>query len=709
MKGDEESALDELVWLEAPCDQAALSWGRERTRRFRDRFAALPLYEELRRGLETMLLRVPREPPITILGNQALRLLNTRERPFGLFQTARREATGALAVWRTVLDMDELRKETRVPYELVAVDYWLHEACLPPDYNRCLLRLAPAGGVEVEIREFDLEAGQFVPGGFEVPRSHAVIQWLNSDLVLVGETSHADAPRTAAGMASSIKLWRRGEPLAAAEVVFQAAPTDSLVWLAAAGTGMDRYGVIYRAIDLSTYEICIVDQNGRVAPVPLPNDSFKPWSSLQPVHAGPKAIFLQLRRDIELAGKHYPANALISYAVHAASVPSHGDRVTVAFLPAPGEFLDGPAVATGDCFAFVVKRDLVSRVMVASAEGDAPPHEVIRTDAGQSITRLVSDHQSEEIVVTTEGFVSPSRQLLYAESKLQRALAEDAILVDDAQYVTEIGAATSRDGTQIDYYLLRPRAREWQGSQPLLVTGYAAFAASFAPTYFGPNVGGPSLKSWLERGGSLLIPAARGGGERGDEWHRAAMRERRQNSYDDFICAIEKLQQLGYTEPRRTGVFGLSNGGLVAAVLATQRPELFGAVVCDVPLADLVRMKHMGVGGMWTDEYGDPADPHMRKILESYSPLQNIRAGVRYPPFFITVSTSDSCVGPGHGRKLAARLESLGATVHFYEAPEGGHSISDPYRNSELMALRMTFLVTCLMSGSAGSESSRRP
>jgi prolyl oligopeptidase len=694
--GKLDTSHDELEWLESPYAQKALDWGKQRTEQSLRQLRSLPLYEKVRQALERTLQGVTRQPTITLVGNRALRLLITSEHRFGLLQTAIRDTNGTPGPWHTALDVDDLRRRTGVPYEFVAIDFWLHDACLPPDYCRCLLKLAPGGGLEVEIREFDLGSGEFVQNGFDVPKSRVVIQWLNKDLVLVGDTTDFGVPTTAAGMPAAIKLWRRGQQLNAAEVVYQAEPSDSLVWLSAAGIGNDRYGVISRAMDLSTYEIRLVDQNGQIQCIQVPKDSLKPWNNLQSAHAGPKKLILQFRRDAELSGSLFAANTLFSYSVDTTVSPR--ERAELLFAPASDEFIDGPAISTRDHFAFVVKHDLVSRVMVVATGGDGRPRQLIAAEPGQTITRLASNHESDDLVVTIEGFVTPCRQILYRESQTPQVLAEDAMLVDGPDYLTEIGAANSKDGTKIDYYLLKPRTQKWEGAQPLLVTGYAAFGTSFTPTYFTHEVGGPSLKLWLERGGALVIPAARGGGERGDAWHRAAMRERRQNSYDDFICVIEKLVRTGFAQPSRTGVFGLSNGGLLAAVLATQRPDLFGAVVCDVPLTDLIRMKHMGVGGMWTHEYGDPDDPVALKALESFSPLQNVRAGVKYPPFLITVSTSDSVVGPGHGRKLAARLESVGAPVYFYEAPEGGHGVSDPYRNPELMALRMAFLMNRLMT-----------
>ncbi|HKP79460.1 MAG TPA: prolyl oligopeptidase family serine peptidase, partial [Phenylobacterium sp.] len=264
------------------------------------------------------------------------------------------------------------------------------------------------------------------------------------------------------------------------------------------------------------------------------------------------------------------------------------------------------------------------------------------------------------------------------------------------RFLVELKSARSKDGTEIDYYLVRPREPGKPGATPLLMTGYGAFGFSFAPEYLGYTVGGKALAVWLQRGGALAMPLIRGGGERGEAWHQAAIREKRQNSYDDFAAVTEALIASGLTSPRRIGVFGSSNGGLLAAVMGVQRPDLYGAIVSDVPLTDVVRMPYMGMGAAWTNEYGDPADPAMRAAIERYSPYQNVVAGKTYPPFLISVATSDNRVGPGHARKLAARLKEVGATVYYLEDQEGGHGVSDPLSRPELMADRMTFLIDTL-------------
>jgi prolyl oligopeptidase len=183
------------------------------------------------------------------------------------------------------------------------------------------------------------------------------------------------------------------------------------------------------------------------------------------------------------------------------------------------------------------------------------------------------------------------------------------------------------------------------------------------------------------------------------------MRENRQVSYDDFYAVAESLVASGFTDPRHLGVFGASNGGLLAAVAGTQRPDLFSAVVCDVPLTDMLRFPQMGMGALWVDEYGDPSDPAMARVLRSYSPLHNVRDGRRYPPFLVTISTRDDRAGPGHGRKLVARLQEAGATAWLIEDEQGGHGVSDTLGNPDTMTLRMAFLLDRLMPAPGAQKS----
>ena len=191
-----------------------------------------------------------------------------------------------------------------------------------------------------------------------------------------------------------------------------------------------------------------------------------------------------------------------------------------------------------------------------------------------------------------------------------------------------------------------------------------------------------------------MIANIRGGGEFGPAWHQAALKENRQSAYDDFAAVAEHLVESGLTEPSRLGIYGGSNGGLLVGVAFTQRPELFGAVVCAVPLLDMLRYHKLLAGASWMGEYGNPDMPEERAWLAAYSPYQNLREGAQYPAVFFTTSTRDDRVHPGHARKMAAKMRDAGHEVVYYENTEGGHSAA---ANLEQVAKRDALVATFLM------------
>jgi prolyl oligopeptidase len=683
---------DPLQWLEDPHGERALQWAREATSQTRARLSTLPSYAAILEELKTTLAQAPAEANQLPLGERMVRFHRDAAHPHGLLQSAPRDAKGAAGTWKTLLDIAVLREREGIPFELQA--YPLGSSCLAPEYRRCLLRLSPGGGDEVEIREFDLVKGDFVPGGFRVGKSRAFAEWMSADQLLVGHTV-GDSPKTLAGWPAAYRLWERGQLLAAAPIVFQAEPTDAVIALSTVGSGAQRQGVINRVINFSTFEVSLVDSQGRRRAVELPQ-SLKAMGVLATTS---RHLIAQLAKDATIAGKPYRAETVVAYDV-SANV-SEANRVSTVYAPAEGEFLDSVfdgLAADGDDVYPIVSHKLRQRVVVARADarGRWLVKDVMTVAPGDSVSLRADARDGRGVVAAIDGFVTPRSQYLLRSNGERQLLAQDPSLIDAKGFVTEIGSAVSKDGTSVDYFLLRARQQD-SNPVPLLMTGYGAFAISFRPGYFNAVVGGPALKVWLERGGALAIPAIRGGGERGSAWHEAAMREKRQNSYDDFIAVTEHLIKTGVTAKGGVGIFGQSNGGLLTATLVTQRPDLFGAVVSDVPLTDLMRMRHMGMGSAWINEYGNPDTPAEAKAMLAYSPYQNVRKENKYPPVFITISTEDNRVGPGHARKFAHRLIDAGATTYFYEDEEGGHSVSDALRNPELMALRMSFLIDTLM------------
>lgn len=691
---------DSFQWLEAPQDPAALKWAKEQTDATRSSLSALPIYGHVAAELKDVLGANAPPPEYTLLGGKAIRFRREAEHPHGVLEVALRGVDGLPGEWKLALDVDALRAKEGKPYEL----HWSNDKslCLAPSFDRCLLMLSPGGGDQVELREYDLSRRQFVQGGFRTRASRAQAAWLSLDRVLIEHTL-TDEPRTVAGWPTRVHLWSRGKALESAPVVARGKPGDAIIQLSAVGDGSKRFGLVTRALDYSTFEFRLIDATGKATPVDLPR-RLKPFGVLA---ATAHHLIVQLAEPAVIGGEPVAAESVLAYDIAPPAAASK--RVSVLFAPRDGDvisdFFRGIA-ATSTHVSFVVDRHLAKRVVIAELEaGRWKTQDELAGEPGTNLRLVASDPLGEDVIVEQAGFITPTRLDLLRPGKSAQLLYAEKPAFDASGYTVEIKSAAAPDGMIIEYYLLRPKKLAHPGATPTLMTGYGAFGVSFAPGYLDSVVGGPALTLWLNRGGALVLPIIRGGGERGEAWHTAAIREKRQVSYDDFLAVAQALVRTGFTGPQHLGVFGTSNGGLLSATVAVERPDLFGAVVSDAPLIDMLRFPSMGMGGAWMNEYGDPSNPVMRKALLSYSPFHNISSGTTYPPFFITVSTEDNRVGPGHARKLAARLEQVNAKAYYYEDSEGGHGVSDALQRPELMALRMTFLISRLM-GDAPRESS---
>jgi prolyl oligopeptidase len=298
--------------------------------------------------------------------------------------------------------------------------------------------------------------------------------------------------------------------------------------------------------------------------------------------------------------------------------------------------------------------------------------------------------------VREEGFLTPPTVgLLTLDGRIRTVQASKAV-VDARDYVTEIRSARSKDGTRVDYYLVRPK-KAGPGPVPTLMGGYGSFGVNYAPGYFSAELK-LGMASWLSRGGAFVAAAIRGGGERGEAWHLGGAGLNKQHSFDDFVAVAEDLVRTGFTSRDRLGAFGRSAGGLLTAVMTTQQPDLFKAVLVGVPVTDLAHMGNgSGIVRGQKAEFGDWDDPRQLASILAWSPYQNIRTGVRYPRVLVITSTQDNQVGPGQARKFAARLEEVGARPLLIEEPTGGHGVPDQLRQPELVAAEVTFFIDSLM------------
>ncbi len=329
---------------------------------------------------------------------------------------------------------------------------------------------------------------------------------------------------------------------------------------------------------------------------------------------------------------------------------------TVLFTPTDSTSLDGYSW-TRHHLILNTMNDVVSQLEVLtppkSGKGDwsrrplggAPPLSTI------SAGGIDADHD-DTYFLTVSGFLEPTT--LYYGTLGQgeaKPLKHSPSFFDASKYDVHQHFATSKDGTRVPYFVIAPKEMKLDGSNPTLLYGYGGFEISLQPSYSG-GVG----RAWLEHGGVYVIANIRGGGEYGPRWHQAALKANRLRAYEDFAAVAEDLVAKKITSRAHLGAMGGSNGGLLMGNMLTLYPELFGAIVCQVPLLDMKRYTHLSAGASWMAEYGDPDKPEDWAFIKTFSPYQNVDKGRKYPPVLFTTSTRDDRVGPHQARKMAARM-----------------------------------------------------
>ena len=558
---------------------------------------------------------------------------------------------------------------------------WAGADVIEPDHTLALVSLSRGGSDAAVVREFDMRTRQFVDGGFELAEAKSQVSWEDENTLLVG-TDFGEGSLTESGYPRLVKRWRRGQSLAEAETVFSGAESDVLVSGSRDHTEGFERTLIGRATDFfneAVYEL----RDGELIRIDTPTDAsisiHRSW------------LLIELRSDWEYCAQTYPAGALL--ATDYDEFLSGTATVDVVFTPDQHTCLHHYAW-TKDRLVVVTLADVASRVEVYTP-GPWTSVPVTGLPANTNTAIVAADSLGEEIFLDSSGFDTPSR-LLYGTvgadltepdlTEIKRAPSFfDAADIEVSQYF-----ATSDDGTAIPYFVVGHRHRKAAG--PTLLGGYGGFEVARTPGY-----DGVMGRLWLSRGGTYVLANIRGGGEYGPTWHTQAMREGRHLVYEDFASVARDLVARGITTVEQLGAQGGSNGGLLMGVMLTRYPELFGALVCSVPLLDMKRFHLLLAGASWVAEYGDPDEAEDWEFISKYSPYQNISSDRRYPPLLMTTSTRDDRVHPGHARKMTAALEAAGHPVRYYENIEGGHSgASDNPQVAFRAALVYEFLLRTL-------------
>lgn len=559
--------------------------------------------------------------------------------------------------WVNILDFDKLAEDED--------ENWVYKGreCLAPDFSRCLVQLSRGGGDAVVVREFDAFTKRFVDGGFVTEEAKQGVVWVDKDTVLIG-TDFGDGTMTDSGYANQIKLWKRGEPLDMAKLMFEGDTRDVGSFAVASHRPDGNHVGIIQAPSFFTEVIHVMEGEGddaEMRTLDLPKDiSFQGFFA--------DMIVLQMRKHWTLGAKQISSGSLVSVKVADAIAGRPELSLQVIFEPGERNSIDGVSIGKDRVFLSVLD-EVTGNLKSARPDADGWQVADLGMPENGSLNVVSADEWTDAAFINFESFLQPDTLYVVEKGKMPEEVTSLPTRFDATDLVTEQKFATSRDGTSVPYFLIRHKDTEMDGKTPTVLYGYGGFEISLTPGY----LSGFS-KLWVEEGGAYAIANIRGGGEFGPKWHQAALKENRQRAYDDFIAVSEHLIETGLTSADHLGIRGGSNGGLLMGAMTTQRPDLYNAVICAVPLLDMMRFHTLLAGASWMGEYGNPDVPEERAYIRAYSPYQNLDANTEYPEVFFYTSTKDDRVHPGHARKMAARMLSMDKPVLYYENTEGGHS-----------------------------------
>jgi len=676
--------MDPYLWLEEVQGDKALAWVRERNAVSTALLQAQPVFADNRAKVLGVLNNRDQIPGVTRRGDYLYNFWRDAKNPRGLWRrTTLEEYRKLLPNWDVLLDLDALGKAENENW------VWGGSDCLAPDYNRCLISMSRGGADAKVTREFDIAQREFVKDGFNLPEAKSQLDWVDIHTVYVG-TDFGPGSMTQSGYARMIKRWKRGTPVSEAQLMYEAKESDVAAFATVDKTPGFERTIFGRSTDFYNTEINLL-VDGKLLKIDKPSDASLSWQR--------EWAFLLLKSEFTVAERTYKSGSLLAIRFDALI---RGERsFELLFEPTATRSLSrsGPTT-TRDFLLLNILDNVAGRIEELQYLGGKWQRREVKAPfpgalgaIGMHDPFVKDDPLANHYSMSYLDFLTPASLYLgKAGSDERELLKRNPIFFDGTGMRTEQRFATSKDGTQVPYFVVYPQGAKTDGTNPTVLYGYGGFQISMTPFY-----SGGWGTTWLQRGGVFVVANIRGGGEFGPAWHQSAMKQNKQKSYDDFAAVAEDLIKAGITKPKHLGIMGGSNGGLLVGAVMVQRPELFGAVVCSVPLLDMQRYHKLLAGNSWMAEYGNPDKADEWAYISQYSPYQNVKKGVKYPKVLFATSTRDDRVHPGHARKMAARMIEQGHDVLYYENMEGGHGgAANNEQRANLVALENTFLWTSL-------------
>lgn len=676
---------DRYLWLEDVEAERALDWVKAQNSITLQHLEADPDHARLREDLLAILDSRERIPFVTRHGDFLYNFWRDQRNPRGLWRrTTLSEYRRPDPDWDVLIDLDALAADEQENW------VWSGVTVLKPDCTRALVALSRGGADATTTREFDLQDRTWVKDGFVRPEAKGSLEWIDQDHVFV-QTDFGPGSLTTSGYPRITKRWTRGTPLADAQTVFETQPDDMTVSAFHDDSPGFERDFVRRSIAFYSNELYFLRGNNDLIKLDVPNSAEK--------RIFQRYAALELRDAWTVSDRTYPAGALLVGLFD--DLMAGDPHFEMVFEPSSTTALVDFAF-TRDHLLINVLEDVKHRIFVLTPETPGwkkRPLEDIPALGRVDISAVDAD-KSNEYFLTTTDYLTPTTLSFGEIGRPPETLKSMPRFFNAEGLAIRQHFAMSRDGTKVPYFLVGPKDLPLTGDHPTLLYGYGGFEISLLPQYSG-SVG----RGWLSQGGVYVVANIRGGGEYGPRWHQAALKANRLRAYEDFAAVAQDLIARQITSPRRLGIQGGSNGGLLVGNMITRYPELFHAAVCQVPLLDMQRYNKLLAGASWMAEYGDPDRPEDWGFMRHFSPYQNVKPDVKSPAVLFTTSTRDDRVHPGHARKMMAKMQEQGHSVWYYENIEGGHGgAANNQQTATMQALAYTFLKRQLIQPPTNDE-----
>jgi prolyl oligopeptidase len=645
-----DESEDPYLWLEEVEGEKALKWVEERSASDTAMLEEVSVFPEVEAKFIEIYNSEDRIPYPSIRGPWIYNYWRDSDHVRGIWRrTFLDEYLKDSPSWEIVLDLDKLAEAEGENW------VWKGSTCLSPEFRQCLVTLSRGGSDAAVRREFDTVAKAFVEDGFVVPEAKTRVSWRDADTLWIG-TDFGEGSMTSSGYPRIVKLWKRGTVLEEAKTLFEGSVDDVSVAGYSKHTPEGRYDFVQQTPEFfrgTTF--LVLDEH--LVKLDIPNDAnflgvFK------------ENLLVNLRTDWTVAETTYPQDALLAIGLD--DFLKGGRDFNMLFEPSKRISLGG-FTATDNQLLYSTLDNVGGRLYRLTPNDEGWTTSEIELPGMGTVGIGSTSDVDDSFFFTYTDYLTPSSLFLVPDGAEPKMVKSSPSWFDPEGMTVDQFEATSADGTKIPYFVVKPSGFSADGSSPTVLYGYGGFEVSMKPSYLGGL--GPT---WVGRGGVYAVANIRGGGEFGPGWHQAAMQENHQRNFDDFIAVAEDLIARKITSPRHLGIMGGSQGGLLVGGSFVQRPELFNAVVCQVPLLDMKRYNKLLAGASWMAEYGNP-DTDDWDYIKTWSPYQNLDPDVEYPEAFFFTTTRDDRVHPAHARKMVAKMTDMGHTVYYYENTEGGH------------------------------------